>query len=325
MLAALLAGQPSRHWHLPIPLLLSPETSSTFQPPLGPVMHSLTSNFAEANGDHASLFCVQPWLDFTPVTSSLTITQFGEERDVTELMKTLASKLWKIRDSFVIDWVSPTDLLSKIETIPERPVLVSEAPDSPTGGASGDHTGLLTCLLPRAQELRSCIYLVDAQFAERAHSAGIGTAVDGYIGAGIDRRFSQPRYIKGRVEHLSDGVFTAKGPAFHGRPFSMGPTAVLAVSNLRIVVASKPVMMIDPELYRSQGIEPGAQDVVGIKSSLLFRPAYEPISRTVLHLDMPGPCRGRLDKVAYKHINRPIYPLDNFDWIPPAPEKFTPV
>jgi microcystin degradation protein MlrC len=36
----------------------------------------------------------------------------------------------------------------------------------------------------------------------------------------------------------------------------MGKTAVIAIGKLRIVVATNPVMMIDPELYRSQGIDP---------------------------------------------------------------------
>jgi microcystin degradation protein MlrC len=80
-------------------------------------------------------------------------------------------------------------------------------------------------------------------------------------------------------------------------------------------------MMIDPELYRSQGVEPAEQDVVGIKSPLLFRPAYEPISKTILYLDMAGPCQGRLEAVPYRRINRPIFPLDDFAWSPAGPER----
>jgi microcystin degradation protein MlrC len=157
--------------------------------------------------------------------------------------------------------------------------------------------------------------------ADRATQVGVGASIEGPIGASIDARFSRPVHIRATVEHLSDGQFTAKGPAFHGRSFTMGKTAVLAIGNLRIVAATKPVMMIDPELYRSQGVEPGLQDVVGIKSALLFRPAYEAVSRTVLHLDAPGPCRGHLEVVAFERINRPIFPVDDFDWAPREPMK----
>jgi len=238
-------------------------------------------------------------------------------------MRHVAEQLWAVRRDFRTEWMGPEDLIEHVLRANSRPVLVAEAQDSPTGGAAGDQTTLLECLLPHAKDLKSCIYLVDPAFADRAHLAGRGARVEGPIGAAIDARFSRPVNINAKVEHLSDGSFTAKGPAFHGRTFSMGKTAVLAVENLRIVAATNPVMMIDPELYRSQGIEPSQQDVVGIKSALLFRPAYESVSRTVLHLDARGPCRGRLEAVGFERINRPIFPLDDLEWAPQEPQRIS--
>src|SRR5207248_9677078 len=116
-------------------------------------------------------------------------------------------------------------------------------------------------LLPYAPELKCCLFLIDPAFAARAHAAGVGADIDGQLGAVVDSRYSRPLAISGRIQHLSDGIFIARGPAFNGRRFSVGATAVLATDNLRIVIASNPVMMIDPELYRSQGVEPGLQDV----------------------------------------------------------------
>ncbi len=81
-----------------------------------------------------------------------------------------------------------------------------------------------------------------------------------------------------------------------------------------MVVGSRAVFAIDPELYRSQGIEPSQQDIVAVKSPTLFRPGYASMLRRVLDLDMPGVCRGNLMKVPFKNIGRPIYPLDDFSW-----------
>jgi microcystin degradation protein MlrC len=94
----------------------------------------------------------------------------------------------------------------------------------------------------------------------------------------------------------------------------MGLTTVLEVGGLNIVVASRAVMTIDPELYRSQGIEPRDRRVVGVKSPSLFRPGFEDMLAGVLYLDMPGVCRGRLRQIPFRHINRPIHPLDDFSW-----------
>ena len=318
ILARLIAGDKSRHWYLPIPLLLSPQAASTSQQPLRAVMDRLATEFPESEGQYATLFCVQPWLDFDPVASSLAVTQFGSHPGVMERMREAAAHLWALRREFNIEWVSPENLVGGVSSNSTRPILISEATDAPTAGGSGDHTGLLECLLPSAESVRACIYLVDPEFAKRAHAAGVGAEIEGEIGAKLDARYSRPISIRASVERLSDGSFTAKGPAFHGRKFCMGETAVLKIRRLRIVAASKPVMMIDPELYRSQGVNPEDQDAVGVKSPLLFRAAYNSISNAVLHLDMPGPCRGRLERVEFNKIGRPIYPVDDFEWDPPT-------
>jgi len=101
---------------------------------------------------------------------------------------------------------------------------------------------------------------------------------------------------------------------FTGKKIDMGPTAVLETGLLDIVVASRAVMTVDPELYRSQGIEPRDRRVVGVKSPSLFRPGYEDMLAGVLYFDMPGVCRGNLRKVPFRKIIRPIYPLDDFSW-----------
>ena len=42
--------------------------------------------------------------------------------------------------------------------------------------------------------------------------------------------------------------------------------------------------MIDPELYRSQQIEPREQTLVAVKSPSLFRAGYASMLKRVLHL-----------------------------------------
>jgi microcystin degradation protein MlrC len=129
-----------------------------------------------------------------------------------------------------------------------------------------------------------------------------------------DARFGSPIKVEGRVIYLSDGEFVHKGPVFTGKKVAMGPTAVLEVGRMKIVVASRRAMTVDPELYRSQKIEPQAQDLVAVKSPSLFLPGYASLMGSVLHLDMPGVCRGNLQKVPFAKITRPICPLDEFAW-----------
>lgn len=312
ILACVIDGERPVHWRLPIPMLLPAESSSTFDGPLHPVMEQLSRDFG--SGCNASLFCVQPWLDFDPVGGSLVVTEFGHN-DVAPKMEEIARHLWAIRRDFRVDWVQPEELIGRIDGAQSRPVLVSEAYDSPSAGAGGNNPALIEVLLPHAERLKCCAVVVDPDLVAVARAAGMGSSVERTIGG---------LAIRARVENLTDGSFFPASPSAHAKRFSMGPAAVLATGRMRIVVASKPVMLTDPEVYRSQGIEPAELDVVGVKSALQFRTAYASISRTVIHLDMPGPARGRLEAVPFQKISRPIFPLDDFDWMPPAPTRVVP-
>ena len=311
-----LRGDASRNWQLRIPLLTVPQAGSTFEPPLAHVMQEMRAAFPDDDRCCATLFTVQPWLDFAPVASCVTVTDFTDNPEVPEKMLQIGRQLWACRNDFEVPWVSPDHLIEMIRGDGARPVLVSEAYDSPSGGATGDHAGLLRTVLPYAEKVRGCLFLIDPEAASSAATAGVGAEIEMNLGGKLDERFSPSGSALVKVLGVSDGEFRFKGPAFHGLLVSMGVSATLGVGKLSIVVGSRPVFMIDPELYRSQGVEPAEQEFVGIKSPTLFRPAYKSISENVVHFDMPGPCRGKLTLMPYQNISRPMFPLDEFEWSP---------
>ncbi len=204
-------------------------------------------------------------------------------------------------------------LVSEVGKERSRPVIVSEAFDGISGGAPGDNPGLISILLPQSQ-LSACLFMVDPNAAERAFQIGLGGRFHGPLGAHFDSRFGPPQIVDARIHHLSDGTFVFKGPVFTGRRLNMGPTVVLEAGKMKVVVGSRPVSGIDPELYRSQGVTPEEHDIVAVKSPTLFRPGYASILRRVIHLDMPGVTRGNLSKIPFVKIGRPIWPLDEFLW-----------
>jgi microcystin degradation protein MlrC len=306
-------NRPELFW-LPIPLLAPPQAATTERGPLKELFVNLDERLKYLGCVSSSFFCVQPWLDVEEMSSSFLVVTNSRLPQIAEVVRGLASRLWQQRAEFEVEWVSPETLVSKLEQFRSGPVIVSEGYDATTGGAPGDHPGLLQTLLPHREKLSACIFLVDPAAAREAQRLGVGGEFHGHLGACLDKRFSEPVSTKGRIRYLSDGVFTLRGPVFTGKKADMGLTAVLEVAGLAVVVASRAVMTIDPELYRSQGIEPRDRRVVGVKSPSLFRPGFQDMLAGVLNLDMPGVCRGRLRQIPFRHISRPIHPLDDFSW-----------
>jgi microcystin degradation protein MlrC len=304
---------PELYW-LGIPLLAPPQSATTDSPAIKNVLARLDRELPSDLVLSSSLFYVQPWLDMEEVHSSLVVVARAASPEIASAMTSIAEELWDRRSDFHVEWTEPEMLASTVLRERKRPTIVSEAFDGTSGGAPGDNPGLLSILLPHASALSACLFMVDPVVAEMAASLGLGAQFHGPLAARSDRRFGPPLLVDATVRHLSDGNFVLKGPVFTGRRVSMGPTAVLEISGLKIVVASRAVFVIDPELYRSQGIEPADQDIVAVKSPTLFRPGYASMLERVIHLDMPGVCRGNLTKMPFQRIGRPIYPLDDFRW-----------
>ena len=75
-------------------------------------------------------------------------------------------------------------------------------------------------------------------------------------GGKVDDRHGAPVTVTGRVAALSDGQFVHKGPMLRGLPGRLGPTALLQVGGVKIILISHRWQTLDLEMIRIVGIEP---------------------------------------------------------------------
>jgi microcystin degradation protein MlrC len=94
-----------------------------------------------------------------------------------------------------------------------------------------------------------------------------------------------------RVERLGHGRFTATGPFYGGNRMDLGPMAALrsiATPGLSVLVATRRVQAADQAMLRHLGVEPAAQRILALKSSVHFRADFGPLAREVLIVEAPG-------------------------------------
>ena len=75
---------------------------------------------------------------------------------------------------------------------------------------------------------------------------------------------------------------------YQGMPFSLGPMALLRIGGVRVVVASRKQQAADQSILRHLGIEPMAEKILALKSSVHFRADFEPIAEEILVVTAPG-------------------------------------
>jgi microcystin degradation protein MlrC len=191
------------------------------------------------------------------------------------------------------------------------PIVLAESSDSTGSGSPGDSTGVLKELLRARLVEPACIFLVDPEAAATLFEVGAGNTVTLPIGAAFDRKNSQPVTVTGRVRMLSDGRWTPRAPGYNpGIEQSMGRAAVLEAGRVNILIAERSAMTVDPELFRSQGLDPSYMKIVVVKSPNGFRAAYAPIAKDMVVVDTPGVSTANLKTLPFRHVPRPLWPLD---------------
>ena len=293
-----------------LPLIVPAENMQTTSGPMCRLFARATE-LENAGAAAVSIFGVQPWLDIEEMGCSVVVVQNEDVVAADVSACELARRFWECRREFDVKLVPAERAIRQALRVAGGPVVLSESSDSTGSGSPGDSTGLLGPLLRAGLREPAAIFLVDPEAVARAVEAGPGGTVRMRIGGKLDRRHSRPVPVTARVRLISDGRFTPHGKGYSsGIEVSMGRAAVLEAGEVRILAAERSVMTVDPELYRSHGIEPCRMKIVAVKSPNGFRAEYEPIAKAVIMVDTPGVSTANLRSLPFRRVPRPIWPLD---------------
>jgi len=188
-----------------------------------------------------------------------------------------------------------------------QPVVMADTQDNPGAGGNGDTVGILKALLSRNIAKAAIGVLYDATSAASAHEAGEGAQVHldlgSHTGGAPEETPASNLYT---VLSLSDGEVDATGPYYDGGRLSLGPTALLEIGGVKIVVGSKKVQCADQAMFTHLGVEPSEQDILVVKSSVHFRADFGPIAKEVLVVASPGPNPADHRDLTYKNLRKGV-------------------
>ncbi len=183
-----------------------------------------------------------------------------------------------------------------------RPFVFADTQDNPGAGGASDTVGLLEGLVRCKAQDAVLAMLYDPQAALAAHQAGIGAELTLNLGSNSGQPGHTPFTAQVTVAALSQGEFTGTGPMSIGTQFRLGPTAVLKIGGVQVMVTSAITQVKDQSILRHIGIDPTAQRIVALKSSVHFRADFQPMAEQVLVVEAPGPNIADHLKMDYKHL-----------------------
>lgn len=253
--------------------------------------------------------------DVPEIGPSVSVVHFGAADTAAQIADALCAAMWAERDASQESVLDPQQAAEIAASHPSGkqagPLILADVSDNPGDGAYADSTALLAALLDYGGDDILFGALHDPEAVRTAQAAGQGNTLALSLGGKSDPEFGGgPLHLSARVEYLSDGRFVCSGPMWKGVSQSAGPSALLRINGIRVLVTSLATQALDLEIFRSNSVDPAAMRVVALKSTQHFRAAYTPIASGIFLVDSGGLASPQLDKLEYKRVPRPIHPLD---------------
>ncbi|WP_339868771.1 M81 family metallopeptidase [uncultured Algoriphagus sp.] len=297
-------GKPGFKAWIPVPILLPGEKTSTRIDP-GKSLYAKVDPMTKKEGViDAAIWIGYAWADESRNHAVVMVTG-DDEKAVKESAEELAQSFWDVRNEF--EFVAPVaslkESLDMAIASDKKPFMISDMGDNPTAGGAGDVTWTLTEILMRpefkSENGPTLIYasIPGPELVEKAIAAGVGGKVEGTAGAAIDDRFAPPIMLKGTVEAIKEGDGAAE------------VEVVVKVGSVHVIVTKKRKPYHNESDFTDLGLKPREADIVVVKIGYLVPELYDMRADWIMALT-PGGVDQDLERLGYKRINRPMFPLD---------------
>jgi microcystin degradation protein MlrC len=247
---------------------------------------------------------------------AIIVTARGDAGKARRVALDLARRGWADRQRFV-KTLTPLDEAVRMAVAagkdPSRPALIfSDAGDNPGGGGRGNTTWLLSALHAAGAQGVLVGVFIDPDLAAEAHRLGEGASFHAVFNRGDETEFSKRFAADVRVVRLSDGRCVGRRGIYAGRSIELGPAAALDLGGVTVVVGTHRKQCADPVQFECVGLDVGHARTVVVKSRGHFRAGFDEYFRPeqVFEVDTAGLTSPVLDRIAFRHLPRPVFPLD---------------
>ncbi len=252
------------------------------------------------------------WADIHDAGPSVAVAANGDAARARAVATELMDAVWQTRGQETVERHGIDVVMREAAKVGgDKPLVIADFTDNPGGGGYGDATRLLAAMIAAKLPDAAVHAINDPDAVQIGQKAGRGAQVTLALGGKIDPVFGAPLQVSGTVVNLTDGSFVNDGPMSKGLKLSHGPTMVLKIGGIDVIVTSNRLQTTDLQAFLSQGIDPCRKAVVVVKSAQHFRAAFQPIARKVMLADSGALCSPDYRRFAYKKLRRPIWPLDN--------------
>lgn len=252
--------------------------------------------------------------DIPDAGTSVVVVTDGDRALAEAVRDELLQAAWDAREKFVYRHRPIAEALTEAKAHENGPMILLDHADNCGSGGTQDVMGVIDAVNEAGLEDVVVAAVWDPEAVQEMQHVGIGHEVTLELGGktampAIGEQ-GRPLRLTGRVKTLSDGRWVVRGPMYTGVAVDMGPSAVFETGGLKIVVVSHHHEPWDVGVFTSLGIQPEHHRYILLKSRIHYRAGFAALDHNTLTLDGTGVTMSDNSRLTYRHVRRPIYPLD---------------
>ncbi|HCB76675.1 MAG TPA: ABC transporter permease [Sphingomonas bacterium] len=139
-------------------------------------------------------------------------------------------------------------------------------------------------------------------------AAGVGARLMLRVGGKVGPMSGDPLDLE--VEVLACRADAAQAGLVPGSRDPLGAAVALRVQGVDVVLNSIRQQVFSPDCFTELGIALKSKRLAVVKSTQHFRAGFDPLAASTVYADTPGSLRINLGELPYRHLRRPLWPMD---------------
>ena len=280
-----------------IPMLVKGDTMLTRQEPLRSLEAETVLLEEREDIFGANLFFGHCWID-APNTSASAVVSAADPDTARQIAKDLANKLWNTRREyrFRIEAELPEECVRRAIAGEEKRIFITDSGDNTTAGAEGTSEDILKLFLNAGPGKKTCVAgITDLEIVETLWNKKDGETVS--------------------VEKLGcQGTIKAHGEILGWAKEIIGRSLTISFDNVDAVFTEKRSAFIEKGNFDKANVDLLEYEIVVVKLGYLFEELKPYADRELFALSDGASCV-ELARLNLQRIARPMYPLEDFEWI----------
>ncbi|MEA2776307.1 MAG: hypothetical protein QOF90_1713 [Acetobacteraceae bacterium] len=256
----------------------------------------------------------------TPFNGLTVVVTALDQEAADALANEIARAGWARRDKFR-PALTGLDEAVRLATTTETPLIFADVADNPGGGGRGNTMAILQAFHTAGVTGAIVGVIHDPELAMEAHAQGVGSRFEARFNRGGGDEFSKPFTATAVVAELRDQPIRGRRGIYANNTLDVGKSAALILNGITVIVLSHRYQCADPMFFEDFGLDIAAARVVVVKSRGHFRGGFDEFFRhdQVIEVDAPGLTSPILSRFPWRHMPRPVLPIDDTaTWTPPA-------